>query len=106
MVVGHAITRTIKYLHIFSPKKDKRTEKDEKRETPQRVRKHGSQDERQKKVVNHLRDNPGMEIGRPDYMRLANISSTTTATRDLADLYKRKVLGKTGVGKATHYHLL
>lgn len=100
-----------KYLRRFSSKKDRkfrRTEKGGKRETPQcrTVRKWGNQDERQKMVVNYLRDHPGMEIGRSDYMRLANISSTTTATRDLTSLYKRKVLGRKGVGKAIHYYLL
>lgn len=99
-----------KYLRRYPPREDgksERTESDKKQDVyPLRaVGGRSSPDERRKMVVNYLRIHPNMEISRPDYIRLTG-APPRTATRDLSSLYKRKVLGRKGVGVGIRHYLL
>jgi len=68
------------------------------------VRNYENLNERQKEVMEYLRKNPNLQISRSDYIRITK-TQAKTATRDLTNLCKRKVLDKNGKGKGTRYRL-
>jgi ATP-dependent DNA helicase RecG len=76
------------------------------RKSPYRtVRDYEGLNNRQIKIIQYLQKNEGKLISRKDYIELTK-TQPKTASRDLLNLYTRKVLGKTGEGKGTKYYLI
>lgn len=68
------------------------------------VREYDNLNDRQKEIIRYLRDNPAIRISRKDYIRITRVPPRT-ASRDLVDLCKRKVMRKEGTTRAARYHL-
>ena len=62
--------------------------------------------ERQLKFIEYLKGHENRPISRKEYMGIAGISIEKTASRDLEDLFRRRIIQRMGETRGTRYFLL